>query len=91
MRNGKIVGRGFNQSKSNAKLRKHGYYSTHAETAAIMDAKTGDTLVVVRVSRKNGSYVCSKPCDKCLSFAKEHGIKKIYFCNIDGKVEMVKI
>lgn len=89
LRKNKIVGRGYNKLKTHPKLSKYGYYSCHAECDAIMRASEGDTLVVVRLL-KSGKLCCSKPCDRCLKFAKDYGIKKIYYIDWDSSLkEMV--
>lgn len=53
-------------------------------------SQKGDTLIVVRVI-SDGKMACSKPCDKCLLFAKEYGIKKIIFVNEQGEVDQMRI
>jgi deoxycytidylate deaminase len=87
----RIVGRGCNKLKTDPNLRKRGYYSIHSESAAIMDARgNGDTLIVVRI-RKNGKLTMAKPCDKCLLFAKENGIKKIVYSDWLGEIQIMKL
>jgi deoxycytidylate deaminase len=81
------VSKGFNRLKTHPQLHKLGYYSVHAECDAIMRANHGDTLIVVRVL-KNGKLACAKPCEKCLTFAKSYGIKKVYYSNWDGNIEV---
>jgi deoxycytidylate deaminase len=52
--------------------------------------KQGDTLLVVRII-SGDKFVCSKPCKNCLRFAKEYGIKKIYYIDWDSKLKKMKV
>ncbi len=88
----RIVGKGYNKLKTNPMLRvKYGYHSIHAEIDAIMKSNgKGDTLLVVRL-RRLGDLSCSKPCDKCMKFAKDNGIKKIVYLDWNGDMQEVKV
>lgn len=88
---GRLTARGFNQLKTNPKLyRKYGYFSIHAECASLLRASSGDTLIVVRI-RKNGNLTMSKPCEKCVKFAKDFGIKRIIYSDWDSTMTEIKI
>jgi len=85
----KIVSKGFNKLKTHPKLHKeYGYYSIHAECDAVLRASKGDTLVVVRILRDD-SLACSKPCVKCLTFLRDHGIKKVIYIDWNSDVKEV--
>lgn len=65
--------------------------SVHAEQMAVdrikhyeYDAKL--VLYVVRLDG-NGDFTCSSPCDMCIEYMKEHGIKKVRFINKNGQPE----
>jgi len=89
--NGKVVGKGFNKKESHAWLkRKYGHYSKHAECVSLMRASKGDTLIVVRIL-KNGEFSCSKPCEKCMKFIRDYGIKKVYYIDWDLELKEIKI
>jgi deoxycytidylate deaminase len=91
LRKNRIVGKGFNKLKTNRMLREqYGYYSIHSECAAILDGARGDTLVVVRLM-KNGSLSCSKPCEKCVVFAKDFGIKTIIYTDWDSSFKKMRL
>jgi deoxycytidylate deaminase len=90
IRKNRIVGKGFNSTKTHPMLHRLGYHSTHAECDAMMHASEGDTLIVVRVL-KNGKLTCAKPCKDCLIFAKQYGIKKIVYSDWDESIKEIKI
>lgn len=91
MHKGKIVAKGFNKNKSHPKLNKYGYWNTtHSECASILKANKGDTLVIVRV-RKDGNFSCCKPCIRCLKFAKDFGINKIFYSDWAGDLREITI
>lgn len=88
---GRVVSRGYNCLKTHPRLfKKYGYFSIHAECDAIMRANRGDTLVVVRVL-KSGKLTCAKPCEKCLTFAKEYGIRKIMYSDWDESIKEMRL
>lgn len=90
----KIISKGFNQRKTHPRLKSFGpdYMFLHAETCALfsIDKGQGDTIVVVRI-KGDGSFSCSKPCENCLSFIKEHGIKRIIFTDWCGSVKEMRV
>ena len=54
---------------------------------AVMKSKgSGDTLIVVRIA-KNGSLTCSRPCDRCIGFMRDHGIKYVIFSDWNGEIK----
>jgi hypothetical protein len=55
-----------------------------------MRADKGDALVVVRIL-KDGSFTCSKPCDKCIKYIKDQGIKTVYYTDWDGQVKEISL
>jgi deoxycytidylate deaminase len=69
---------------------KYGFYSIHAEADAVMDARGGDTLVVVRIA-KNGNLTCSFPCDRCINFMRDNGIKTVHYSWWDGSMKEMKL
>jgi deoxycytidylate deaminase len=88
---GRITGRGFNQKKTHAKMNKDfGFYSLHAESAALLKAKQGDTVIVIRILR-NGDLGCSKPCERCMKHMQERNIKEVYYINWSGEIVSEKI
>lgn len=89
---GRVVSYGRNTNKSHARLiRDFGYHSgTHAEALALMKAHKCDTLFVIRIT-KNGNISCSKPCVRCLAFAKQAGIEKIIYSDWSGNFREINI
>lgn len=56
----------------------------HAEVSAIQKASTDiDTLVVLRKT-KDGRMASARPCNLCMSFIKEKGIKQIVYSTPSG-------
>lgn len=61
--------------------------SVHAEVAAILSAKTnlsGSSMFIVRVN-KAGNLMYSRPCEHCLKYIIEVGIKKIIYSISDDE------
>lgn len=87
----RITGKGFNKTKTHPFLhKKYAYRSIHAECDAAMKAASGDTLIVVRIGKK-GNLTCSRPCEKCMRFIKDYGIKTIYYSDWDGSMKELKV
>lgn len=89
----RIVAKGYNKLGVHPHLsRKYGYWSKHAECDSILKAAgRGDVLIVVRIRKGDGQISCSKPCSRCLMFAKDYGIKKIYYVDWAGEIRYIKI
>ena len=89
---GKPISRGHNSAKTHAGLlRKYGHVTHHAETSCLMGVQKADTILVVRVRRKDGQLSCSKPCDKCQKFLRDKGIKKVYYSTWEGSIDLIKL
>lgn len=88
----KTISKGHNTTKTHARMAKeYGYIGgIHAEAKALMNNSDGDTLVVVRI-KKDGSFSCSKPCNRCLQYAIDSGIRRIIFTNWSGQPEEMRI
>lgn len=97
IKNGKIVGRGFNNSLRtcvDGKL----YPGVHAEFGALRDYASKKSynkqtkkidLLVVRFT-KNEIPVISKPCIVCLSYIIKMGVRRVFYFNESGKIECKK-
>lgn len=64
----------------------------HAEISALLKCgeNLGDTIYVVRIT-KSGKLSMAKPCPVCELAIKEFGIKRVYFSNPNGEIEMFNI
>jgi len=62
----------------------------HAEMNVIRFAKPGDTLEVLRFL-KGGGRAMARPCEHCMRYIKEAGIKKIRYTNRNGDWEEFKV
>lgn len=51
----------------------------HAEGRALRKMDKGGTLYVARISRKDGSYCMSRPCNLCQSKIRAKKIEKVYY------------
>ena len=61
-------------------------YCTHAEVAAIKKANTDvDTIVVARHTKSN-QIGMAKPCNICIEYIRQAGIKNIIYTNQEGKL-----
>jgi len=90
IRDKKTISRGFNRP-GNKLSAPRGYKNIHAECQAIRSAREeGDIVFVVRVSR-SGQVQYSRPCELCIEFMRNHGIKKIYYSDHDGSIKKEKI
>jgi deoxycytidylate deaminase len=72
---------------------KTGYMSCniHAETNALKRLKSdADTLFVVRRDM-NGRLTMAKPCNVCMAAIRQTNIRKIFFSNERGEIEMIKL
>jgi tRNA(Arg) A34 adenosine deaminase TadA len=93
-----VIGAGCNRN-DHPKLRRwrsrHLFPHTglHAEMAALWGcdwkALPGTRLYVVRVKR-DGSLAMAKPCKVCEELIGWAGIRKVYYSNLTGKIEMMK-
>lgn len=52
--------------------------------------KEAYNLLVVRVSA-NGQLCDSKPCCMCVNLMRLHGVKRVYYSNVDGEMCCQKI
>jgi len=75
LKKGRIISVGFNKIQTSPKL--PGYYSLHAECAALSHSD-GDTIIVVRLSR-NGQMCMSHPCAQCLRKMLRKTIRTFYW------------
>ena len=78
VKGGKIMGKGFNRSKP-ARVAE-GYFSTHAECAALNKVKNpeGADAYVFRMLRSGGPGM-AKPCVLCEGLLRSKGIKRVIY------------
>ncbi len=82
--NGKIVGSGFN------------FNNRHAEAGAIADALTrvksvvGASVWSLRFT-KTGKLSTANPCPTCHAFLKSLGIKTVYYSDVNGGVQKMRL
>lgn len=97
-----IISKGYNFDFQQKTF--HGYWSFHAEANAIVQAchlwKNGSkvdlsraAIIVVRISRYDGSLVDSKPCSDCAAMILKYKIPTVYYStnvkNVISKTEYV--
>ena len=61
----------------------------HAEMNVLRFAKPGDTIEVIRFL-KTGGMAMAKPCEHCMRFIREAGIKEVRYTNEVGEWESIK-
>jgi deoxycytidylate deaminase len=85
VRGSKIVSVGTNNIKTHPKST-HPFYSLHAEMAAILLAKQDLAKCEIYVYRetKAGMPVMARPCEYCLPFIKEAGLKEVHYSSNGG-------
>ena len=96
VKNGKVVGVGFNKTFGYDKLIKYAgkvVRSIHAELMAILHADTdlegAEIFVVSR--KKDGKYRLSKPCSVCMAVIIEKGIKRVYFTTNEQDIRVIDL
>jgi tRNA(Arg) A34 adenosine deaminase TadA len=85
----KIVGLGFNKSKTHPKSMAH-YQNIHAEFSAILNGCEEDLegcVAYVYRETKSGDLGMARPCSACYQALKRVGIKKVYYTTEQGYVE----
>lgn len=84
-KSGRILGLGYNENKPKAPH--YNEYSTHAEAAAIINAKEkhclNATLYVCRLTANKINN--SKPCERCMVHIIAAGIKRVVY-TIDNRI-----
>ena len=90
---GKPIGRGYNSTDIHGGLARDYNYrgGIHAEVAALKNINKADTILVVRISREDGSLTMSRPCEKCQKYLKDRGIKKVVYSNWNGEIEEMRL
>jgi len=95
LRRGKQVVRvGTNTQKTHPKFKRtYSDGSTashmHAEMSVLRFAKPGDTLEVMRFAKQKLSM--ARPCQHCMEFIRQAGIKKVRFTNVSGAWEELRL
>ena len=92
VKSGRVVGTGYNKDRNSPfivspeHIKPH--CSTHAEVAAIKEAKTNATGAVLYVARVNrqGEDRNSKPCRLCQKVITDVGIKKVIYTEDEANV-----
>ena len=90
--NRRPVGYGWNSNKVHGGIfKKYGQKSHHAETNAMMGVSKANSMLVVRISRKDGTLTMSKPCPLCQNFLRDKGIKKVYYSDWDSSIQEMRL
>lgn len=92
IKNGKIVGRGYNYKTNNIKFINYGCnQSIHAECLAIQRARRkGEIIIIVRILR-DGTLTMAAPCKKCFEAIKKSGIKTIIYSDWNGEFQKMRL
>lgn len=53
--------------------------TAHAEARLAKRLNVGSIVYVARVSRLNGNYCMSRPCNNCMRLLQNRGVKTIYY------------
>ena len=66
----------------------------HAELSCVLNLDKsitqGASIMVVRI-RSNGDYALSKPCEMCHGSLLFTGVKKVYYSNNEGELEVMRL
>lgn len=87
---------GFNKTKTHPAAAHTISGHIHAELAAIIQTKAdelrGADLYSCRVMRASGERRgMARPCKNCMLLIRIAGIKRVYFTNANGEMEVLKI
>jgi len=86
----KIVANDVKTGPSFKRVYKDGIdYNNHAETLAIKFCRSGDTIEVVRFTKKGGMSM-SKPCWHCQQALRRAGIKEVIYTDWEGNPQVWK-
>lgn len=92
-----VISKGYNKPfRFSSKLHpKYTHYpnSLHAEVAAILAARQdlrGLEILVIRLGR-GGDLRLSLPCQHCMMYIQDTGIKRVYYSDKNGDIKEVKI
>ena len=78
---GKILSRGYNQGK---------YHAEHSALKQLKSHQTdGADIIVVRINTTGISM--AKPCNNCQNRLRKHGIKRAFYTNSMGEIEVLKL
>ena len=84
---GRVEAIGGNSIVITHKIKSMKYRSIHAEVSAIgktlWSPSQKATLFVVRI-RRDDSLGNARPCNKCMTYAKKHGIVKVIYSTNEG-------
>lgn len=91
VKNNRILAVGFNRRKTHGFAYRSGYKYPfiHSELACLKALRQnaykarGSVLVNVRVSRDGKRYMLSRPCQTCLTLARQSGVRSVVFT--DGR------
>jgi deoxycytidylate deaminase len=91
-----LMGFGVNKQKTHPAAAHTISGHIHAEMAAIIMCKNTDLhgadLYTCRVMRKVGeARGMGKPCKDCMVLIRDAGIKRVYYTNINGEMEMIRL
>jgi deoxycytidylate deaminase len=90
----KEISRGRNRQGITNKYFKYKWNlrDTHAEVDAIIrsNRQKTDTILVIRINNKK-KLMNSKPCLSCQAILKHFGIKKAYYSDKNGEINILKL
>lgn len=94
LKNGKIIGVGYNKYCSFAKKS-----TIHAEIDVLMNMKrkykkyqmSNLDIIIIRISPKDSLLKNSRPCDHCIDSLRKFHIKRVYYSNEYGEIVCEKI
>ena len=91
-----LIGFRFNKQKTHPAVAHTMSKHIHAELAAIIQVKSaslrGADLYTCRAMRQHGEpRAMGKPCKECMKLIRKSHIKRIYYTNVDGEMEMMRV
>jgi deoxycytidylate deaminase len=99
VKGGRILSRGINRPKTNAFINIFAHYegsNIHAECDAILRGRkktnlSGAKMFVARMRKIDKMPGTSKPCMMCQEIMSRYGIKKVFYTDVNGTYNMMKV
>jgi deoxycytidylate deaminase len=99
VKGGRILSKGINRPRRNAFINIFAHHegcNIHAECDAILRARkktdlNGAKMFVARMRKIDKLPGTSRPCEMCQKIMVRYGIKKVFYTDVDGTYNMMKV
>lgn len=99
VKGGRVLAQGINKPKTNQFIETYAHHedcTIHAEAHVILQVRkkidlNGAKLYVARMRKNDKQPGISKPCIMCQKIIRRYGIKKVFYTDVDGTYNMMKV